>query len=135
MTCRSTLAPSAPAPAVKRSVRLTQSVCGVAVKTESFPTLNCTVHPLDLFAVLVRALSSYCVPGQRVRGCMSASVRLGNAVRNSAIVPLSVTTDDTVMVASLGPTNQPSVELSGWMLRAGERMRLDVSAHAAAICS
>lgn len=135
MTCRSTLAPSGPAPAVKLSLRLAQTVCGVVVRTVSLPTLKTMVHPLDLFAVLVRALSSYCVPGQSVKGCMRATVGPGNAERYCAIVPLSVVTEFTVIVLSLGPTNHPSVELSGWMLSSGERMRLAVSTHAAAIWS
>lgn len=132
---RSWLAPSAPAPAVKRSVSVVQLVCGEAVNTELLPILNCTVHPLLVSCCLVNPLSVYCVPGQSVRGWDSVTVRPGNAERKRAMVPLVPVTDETVMVGSNWLTNQPSVLLFGCMSSEGERTRLPLSLHAAAICS
>lgn len=64
-----------------------------------------------------------------------AIVRPGNADRNRAIVLLSVMTEEMDMVESLEATNQPSLLLLGWIIKAGARTRLPLSSQAAAICS
>jgi hypothetical protein len=77
LTFKRTLAPEGPEPAVKRPFCSSQSVCGVDVRTSSLPTVKVTLHLDRVSSCLTSALSSYCRPGQTVRGCARVRLRPG----------------------------------------------------------
>jgi hypothetical protein len=83
------------------------------------------------------AESSYCWPGQSVKGCVTVSVQLTTADLNCAIVPLDVGSfsEPTVMAESRSSTDHGGTVPSSLTAKFGFDTMFEGSAQAASICS